>query len=222
VLVTRPDGKPARDFTGRLPFAWPADARASLENPLFPVGYGLTYASSSNLGLVNEDPKVDLSSQAHSTAYIVRGKVPAPWHLGIDGSISTKAVDLSAQEDARQFTWNAKGEFAVNGPAINLEEPLKKGWSLTLDWRIDASVKGPVKLAFSGATVDLSEAIRSAPTGERVQTRIPLRCFAESGANFASVGSPIRMQAPKGLVATIRSVHIEEAKESVPCPSKGR
>ncbi|MBK9431994.1 MAG: hypothetical protein IPN50_06110 [Sphingomonadales bacterium] len=66
------------------------------------------------------------------------------------------------------------------------------------------------------------EAIRSAPTGERVQTRIPLRCFAESGANFASVGSPIRMQAPKGLVATIRSVHIEEAKESVPCPSKGR
>ncbi|MBK9431993.1 MAG: glycoside hydrolase family 3 C-terminal domain-containing protein, partial [Sphingomonadales bacterium] len=108
VLVTRPDGKPARDFTGRLPFAWPADARASLENPLFPVGYGLTYASSSNLGLVNEDPKVDLSSQAHSTAYIVRGKVPAPWHLGIDGSISTKAVDLSAQEDARQFTWNAR------------------------------------------------------------------------------------------------------------------
>ena len=222
VLVTRPDGKPARDFTGRLPFAWPADARASLENPLFPVGYGLTYASSSNLGPVNEDPKVDLSSQAHSTAYIVRGKVPAPWHLGIDGSISTKAVDLSAQEDARQFTWNANGEFAVNGPAINLEAPLKKGWSLTIDWRIDASVKGPVKLAFSGATVDLSEAIRSAPTGERVQTRIPLRCFAESGANFASVGSPIRMQAPKGLVATIRSVHIEEAKESVPCPSKGR
>ncbi len=32
-----------RDYTGTLPFAWPADARAPIAEPLFPVGYGLGY-----------------------------------------------------------------------------------------------------------------------------------------------------------------------------------
>ena len=44
VLVAGPGGKPRRDFTGRLPFAWPADARSPVVTPLFPVGYGLSYA----------------------------------------------------------------------------------------------------------------------------------------------------------------------------------
>jgi beta-glucosidase len=37
VLVARRDGRPARDFTGRLAFPWPADARSPIEQPLFPL-----------------------------------------------------------------------------------------------------------------------------------------------------------------------------------------
>ncbi len=37
VLVAGKDGKPPRDFTGRLPFAGPADARSPVTAPLFPV-----------------------------------------------------------------------------------------------------------------------------------------------------------------------------------------
>lgn len=222
VLIAGPDGKSPRDFTGRLPFAWPDDARATLEKPLFPVGYGLDYSNAAKFVPVNEDPRVDLSMMSQTTNYIMRGKVPAPWHLGIDGSISTRAIDLTAQEDARQFTWNAKGEFAVNGPAINLSSQLAKGWVLSMDWRIDAPVKGPVTLSVSGGSLNLQSVIATATPGTRLQTRIPLRCFADAGAKFAAVGSPIRMQAPKGLVATIRTVHIEETKESVTCPGKAR
>lgn len=222
VLVAGADNKAERDFTGRLPFAWPADARSPLVAPLFPLGYGLDYTKSGKLAPVNEDPQVDLSSLTVATHYVVRGKVPAPWNLQMDGSISARAIDLSAQEDARQFTWNADGAFVVNGPAVNLTKQLNEDWSMLIDWRIDRPATGTVRLTFGGGTVDLQQTIRALPNGTATQTRIPLRCFADAEAKFDAVGSPIRMQAAKGLVATIRNVHIEATKEKAPCPGKAR
>jgi beta-glucosidase len=218
VLVADANGKAARDFTGRLSFAWPADARSPLVAPLFPLGYGLDYTQSARLAPVNEDPRVDLSALTIATNYFVRGKVPAPWNLQMDGSISTRAVDLSAQEDARQFTWNADGTFVVNGPAVNLTKQLEEGWALLIDWRIDRIATGPIMISLGGGTLDIQQTLRGLPTGTAGQTRISLRCFANAGAKFDAVGSPIRIQAPKGLVATIRSVHIEAAKDDAACP----
>ena len=222
VLVAGANGKPMRDFTGRLPFSWPADARSPVDTPLFPLGYGLDYSQSNKLAPVNEDPRVDLSSLTIATQYFVRGKVPAPWNLQMDGSISARAVDMSAQEDARQFTWNADGTFVVNGPAVDLSKPLKEDWSLLIDWRIDQPATGPVMLSFGGAALDIKPTMRALPTGVPTQTRIPLRCFAAAGAKLDVVGSPIRMQAAKGLVATIRNVHIETTKKGASCPGKMR
>ena len=222
VLVAGSDGKTLRDFTGRLSFAWPADARSPVTAPLFPLGYGLNYSQTGKLNAVNEDPRVDLSSLTTATHYFVRGKVPAPWNLQMDGSISTRAVDMSAQEDARQFTWNTDGAFVVNGPAVNLSKQLADDWGVVIDWRIDRRVSGPVTLSLGGATLDLQQVIRSSPIGTALQTRIPLRCFADAGAKFDMVGSPIRIQAQKGLVATIRTVHIEAITNKVACPSKAR
>ena len=218
VLVAGANGKAARDFTGRLSFAWPADAKSPFAAPLFSLGYGLDYSQAGKLAPVNEDPRVDLSSLTIATHYFVRGKVQAPWNLQMDGSISTRAVDLSAQEDARQFTWNADGNFVVNGPAVNLKKQLDDGWALIIDWRIDQRATGPVMLSFGGAALDLQRFMRILPTGTALQTRIPLRCFADAGAKFDMVGSPIRMQAEKGLVATIRNVQIEAITEKAACP----
>src|SRR3546814_7377990 len=47
VLVAGADGTAAKGFTGKLPFAWPADARSPVKTPQFAVGYGLTYADRS-------------------------------------------------------------------------------------------------------------------------------------------------------------------------------
>ena len=222
VLVAGSDGKAPRDFTGRLSFAWPADARSPVTAPLFPLGYGLDYSKTSNLNAVNEAPRVDLSSLTTATHYFVRGKVPAPWNLQMDGAVSSRAVDMQAQEDARQFTWNADGAFVVNGPAVNLTKQLDEDWALAIDWRIDRPATGPVILSFGGAALDLETIMRSSPTGTALQTRIPLRCFADAGAKFDMVGAPIKMQAQKGLVATIRTVHIEAITNKVACPSKAR
>ena len=55
MLLARPDGKPAYDFTGRLPFDWPAgDCLPKHGGMEFRRGYGLSLSASSSLGRLPE------------------------------------------------------------------------------------------------------------------------------------------------------------------------
>ena len=59
VLFKGPDGKPARDFTGKLSFSWPRENCQPVNagdgvEALFPFGYGLTYADARDLGKLAE------------------------------------------------------------------------------------------------------------------------------------------------------------------------
>lgn len=222
VLVARRNGRPLRDFSGRLPFAWPADAVSPVAKPLFPVGYGLTYARPRRVGTVNEDPRVDLAASASEDTYLTRGKVPAPWRLGLDTAVTDRAVDLGAQEDARQFHWTAKGALAIDGPSVDLTRQVGGGFALLLDWRIDALPAGGVKLALAGATVDLEATLRASPLGTPIETRIPLTCFKEAGADLRAVGTPLRISADQGLIVTLRNVRIEPVGTAEPCPARAQ
>uniref|UniRef100_UPI00286E2B45 glycoside hydrolase family 3 protein n=1 Tax=Sandarakinorhabdus sp. TaxID=1916663 RepID=UPI00286E2B45 len=225
VLVARSDGKPARDFTGRLPFAWPADALSPVANPLFPVGYGLHYRKSAALGPmalgpVNEDPRVDLAAFESADSYFSLGKVPSPWRLGLDSMVVGRALDLAAQEDARQFAWTERGAIAIDGPPVNLMRQLDAGFVLHFEWRIDVAPTGPVALSMGGATLDIGPQIRAAPIGVPTTTRIALRCFAEAGADLKAVGTPVRIAANKGFTMTLRRAALESAGPATQCPSK--
>ncbi|PKB14501.1 beta-glucosidase [Novosphingobium kunmingense] len=207
VLVARKDGRAARDFTGRLPFAWPDDARSPVAAPLFQAGYGLTYAKAAELGAVNADPRMALQPDSAASTFLLRGKAPAPWHFAMDGAITARPVDLGAQEDARQFSWTGASVLGIEGAPTSLAPALASNRDLLLDWRIDRAA-GPVALTLGGGRIDLSALIAAAPQGRAVTTRIPLRCFAAAGAKLDSVGAPFRLEAPAGFVATLRSVTV--------------
>ncbi|WP_424537405.1 glycoside hydrolase family 3 N-terminal domain-containing protein [Sphingorhabdus sp.] len=219
VLVAAADGKAARDFAGRLPFVWPANALSPISKPLFPMGYGLTYTKPSHLGPVNEKAGVDLTLSSHISNFVVRGKIPAPWRLDVDGAISTRPVDLSAQEDARKFTWNTDGKMTINGPAVDLLKQSESGAALMIDWRIDQPAKGPVLLTVGEATLTLQDLIGAKSAGSLLNTYIPLSCFAKAGAKMKTVAMPLRIAAPKGFVATIRNVRIEAKGSAGACPA---
>jgi beta-glucosidase len=219
VLVARRGGKPVRDFTGRLPFAWPADARSFIAGPLFRTGYGLDYKRRARLGRVNEDPRIDLAAFDSATTFFRRGVVPAPWYLAADGEVSTRAVDLSAQEDARQFTWTGSGKFSIIGTPVDLTKQGQAGAALVLDWRIDSPAGLPVQLGIGGASLDVSRLVSTAAPGRIIEARIPLRCFTAAGANLAAVGEPLRIGAAAGLVVTIRTVRIEDGQGGDTCPA---
>lgn len=222
VLVASRDGRAKRDFTGRLPFAWPNDARSPVAAPLFPVGYGLTFASKTQLGPVNEDPRLDLAAFDTSVTFVRRGVAPAPWYLAADGVVATRAVDLSAQEDARQFTWSGPGKFSVEGAPVSLARQAEAGADLMLEWRIDRRNAAPVRLALGGGTLDLAGVIAAAPVGVMIETRIPLRCFAAAGANLTAVGGPLRIDADAGLAVTIRTARIVASRDKQDCPPVSR
>jgi beta-glucosidase len=222
VLVSRADGTPPRDFTGRLSFPWPADARSPVAQPLFPIGHGLTYASANSVGPLPEDPKVDLRAFETRTQFFRRGVAPAPWYLATDGTVAARAVDLSAQEDARQFTWNGPGKFSIEGPAVSLAPEAKAGADLLLDWRIDRAGTTPVQLTLGGAKLDISSLVRAIPAGSIAETRIPLTCFAAAGADLAAVGAPIRLDADTGFAATLRNARVVEGRGATACPPRAR
>jgi beta-glucosidase len=222
VLVAGADGKARRDFTGRLPFAWPNDARSPISRPLFEVGYGLDYGRETRVASVNEDPRVDMSSGAQALSYVVRGRVPAPWHLEINGSVVPRTIDLTAQEDARQFTWAADGAFAINGPAVDLSPQLRANEALLIDWRIDQAARGPIKVSFGTVTVDLQQAINGQAVGAVLQTAIPLQCFKSAGADLAALSAPFKIEAQRGFVATIRSVRVGASSGTSTCPPQSR
>lgn len=218
VLVARSDGKPARDFVGRLPFSWPADAVSPVRSPLFPAGYGLDYSRATNVAPVNEDPRVDLVASASEDTYLTRGQVPSPWRLSLDSAVTARALDLTAQEDALQFNWTDRGSVAIDGPTVNLMRQLDEGFVLRIDWRIDALPAGPLLVALAGANLDLGEQLRATTKGAKIETRIPLRCFKEAGADLRAVGTPLRLTADKGFLATLRDIHVEPVGSSISCP----
>jgi len=222
VLVAKRSGRTARDFSGRLPFPWPGDARSPVTQPLFAAGHGLDYARPVWLGTLSEDAMVDLAAFDAATTFVRRGAVPAPWYLATDGVVSSRAVDLSAQEDARQFRWTAPGKISIEGSPVDLTARAAAGADLVLDWRIDERGQEPVRLALGGGTLDLSALIANAPAGAIAETRIPLRCFAEAGAKLAAVGGPVRIDAGTGLIVTIRNVSIADTKGGLTCPPTSR
>jgi beta-glucosidase len=213
VLVARKDGSPARGFTGKLPFPWPADAVSPVKAPLFAAGYGLTYASKAVVSPVNEDPHVDLVASASEGVYFALGKVPSPWHISLDPGIAARAVDLGAQEDAQAFSWSEAGAIGIDGPPVDLMRQLDEEFALKLEGRLDAAA-GPIAVTMAGATLKVM------PTAGPLTLRIPLRCFKDAGADFKAVGTPLRIAGDKGLVLTLRGASIEGVGQTIPCPGK--
>ena len=218
VLVAGADGKTARNFKGRLPYPWPEDAVSPVQRPLFPLGYGLDYSHHGRLAAVNESPRVKLEPLSSDNEYISKGKALSPWRLGLDSSVTDKAVDLGAQEDARQFSWSGPGAVSIDGPPVNLMRQLDEGFVLSFDWRVDALPSASVLISLGGGKLNLSPMLRLSPIGKASKAQVPLRCFREAGADLKSVGTPLRVSSVKGLGLTVRDVRIEPVGSTIPCP----
>lgn len=218
VLVAGKSGRAKRDFTGRLPFAWPADARGPAAEVQFPLGYGLTSRTMPTKLTFNEDPRIDLAAFDMSRTFVRRGAVPAPWYLSHGGMVMVRAVDLTAQEDGRQFSWTGPARMAIEGTPVDLSRDANA--ELVLDWRLDGTPTPPVMLSSAGATVDLTALVRSLPLGALTQTRIPLRCLAAAGGNLSSVGGPLAIVADKGFAVSIQNAQVVSGSGAGACPPK--
>jgi beta-glucosidase len=136
--------------------------------------------------------------------------------------VAARAVDLSAQEDARQFAWNGPGKISIEGPPVSLVADAKDGAALVLDWRIDRAGPGPVALTLGGAKLDIAPLVAASPIGVPTELRIPLNCFAAAGADLAAIGGPLRIDAGAGFTTSLRSARIGERGDTTACPARAR
>ena len=52
--------------------------------------------------------------------------------------------------------------------------------------------------------------------------KVPLRCFADAGADLTRVGAAVAVQADKGFAATLLHTNVEAVGENLPCPPRGK
>lgn len=242
VLLRTRDGKVAHDFHGKLSFAWPRSAVQGQGDPLFPLGYGLTYADHGTLPALPEVSGIS-GEQIPVGNYLERGKpvhgytftltgangVAVPGDVSpaatADGALRMTALDYKAQEDARRFTWS-KGDAQLTigaRAAMDLDRETNGDVLLITTLRIDAL---PGKDAWIGmgcgkgcqGRVELGSQLATLAPGQWLRIGVPLKCFRKAGADMHHIEQPFAWGAGKGAeVAISRAALGTDADQVMEC-----
>ncbi len=228
VLIAGKDGRPATDFRGRLSFSWPKRIDQNVLNkrdagydPLFPIGYGLTYAAKTTLGRLDETkPKVTGGDQ---NALFVRGRVAGGARINTAGGAVQTRTDRAAQEDSLRLTYKGQGAVSIEqAMPIDLTRESNGQLSLIVDYRVTAKPAGQVTLGLADtaktATVPLTGAMTQ---GDWMTAAVPLRCFADQGIAMAKVTQPFILASTGALGVDVSSIRIGSAPAGpVTCGAK--
>ncbi|MYA09742.1 MAG: glycoside hydrolase family 3 protein [Holophagales bacterium] len=172
VIFGTADGGVAHDFRGKLSFSWPRSLDQTVLNvgdpdydPLFPYGYGLTYADDGDLPELDETRPTGTSPVRTTDAGASPGRVlfegrtaegwqfyvgdEADWRVSApDGRGQTRrrvsgvvlsAVDRNVQEDARKAEWRGRNEAQIylQSSPIDLRAETAAGMTLEIDFLVE-------------------------------------------------------------------------------------
>jgi beta-glucosidase len=226
LLFRKPDGAVNHDFRGKLSYSWPKFADQTPLNrgdagydPLFPYGFGLTYADAGDLPRLGEDRPA--GAGLPDGVFFARGALPPGWSWAFEGdpAARVRSVDRRAQEDARQLVWKGSGEASAilrAVPPIDISREATGELSLVVEYRVDEAPSEPVSLWMAcgdhcGGTVPVAGPLRASPLGEWRTMTVPLRCFVRSGLDPKQVRTPFAMTTSGRLALAISDVRIASA-----------
>lgn len=219
VLFAGSDGKPRHDFRGTLTFSWPKrpdqyvlNRRDPNYDPLFPFGYGLTYAHPGTVGHLDETRPAGMAQATPGTFY-GRGQIPPGWEVTAQG-VKQSGVDRRAQEDSRRLTWAGAGSLAFVAPRpFDISRETNGEISLVIEYRVDGKPAGQVTAGVQSdgktATVPLTRTLASAKPGEWNRLAIPLQCFAARGADMQKVIAPLVLESTGSLDMSVSDVRLD-------------
>jgi beta-glucosidase len=253
VLLRKADGSVQHDFTGKLSFSWPRTATQYANNvgqpgydPLFPFGYGLSYADKGNLAALPEDSGVT-GDEGAPGVFFARGDTGAGMTLRLEAGdgqgvsvtqvpealngdlLRVAGVDHLAQEDARRLAWSGSAParwLLVSGTPLDLTRESNGDVQLQLTVRRESALSAPVWLGLGcgddcGGRVDLRKTLEAIPQGEWKVVGVPLKCFATAGADVAKLVQVPVLESSAALrmsVSRIALGALNEAEATVACP----
>ena len=218
--------EPGHDFTGRLSFSWPQDATQARLNPrhvgydpLFPLGYGLSYAAPGTVATLSEESGLD-DSGADSGVIFAQGMVSSPFQLNVGGrpadvpsevdGTAVRRIDRAAQEDALAIRFGQAPAALTATYAVDYSDKAE-----TLALVLEAkSLGGPARLdmAVGCDTPQGCASSGSVALADDWQTvRLPLSCAAEAGANLTRLRTVLAVNAAAGAEAGIANVRLDAA-----------
>lgn len=221
---------PSYDFTGRLSYSWPKlatqvelNAGDAPYDPLFPLGYGLSFNDDGTLAQLGEDSGLDANSAGPLGVFLTNGKTPSPWTLNVNDAVvsnlphqsqelSISAADHQAQEDALLLTWvSDDARFAIAAYGHDYARESNGAMELVFNVRlidghdrIDVGMGCDGDEASCGATIPVS-----LQTDGWHEQRITLSCFADLGVDMSAVDRPLILSGTAGQRIGLSEVRIE-------------
>ncbi len=248
VIFKAPDGSIAHNFQGKLAFSWPLTPQQTAVNrgdgakPLFPHGYGLTYADNGDLSRLPEDGGTSATVVTDTREFFAAGKPGSGWRwvasadthladvpggIGVLGSVRMSATDRAVQEDARQIRWSGKMAASVGLLAkapINLQREANGQLSLGFDYEVGHAPTSNVTARMEcgpdcKGAVDLTRIFSSASAGQWSHVRIPLQCFATAGAHMDSITQPFELSSAGQFELSVANIRLETRSDALlACP----
>ena len=226
VLVGDQMGRPAHDFTGQLPFAWPADCAAG-GVALFPLGFGGNYERAPALPKLRSacariagapaDRAIFMRGPSSGTQLVARdlkGEAPLLRWTGRSpgGALVVRPFDLAAQEDARTIEWISPADLLIRfgGSAAGPRGSVEIGFALVGRPRGPVTISGSCELC---APVKLDSTFLLAVDKGVRTARIPLACLGPVAIN----GVVLRAEAP----VTMRLKSLRLVSQSGPSSCQG-
>ena len=203
------------DFTGKLSFSWPRTADQTTVNvgdegynPLFPFGYGLSFAASAEVAQLSEVSGIDPNASSSGDVLFAGGQAPNPWSLyGLVNGTQTRlnssswdgaalvfaGLDRNAQEDSLRVDWLEAGplmRIANHAPvdftrqsngAMELAFFVRNLGDAPANLRVALGCEG-LEACGGGLGVNVSDS-------EWHEVRLSLACFADMGADLSTVST---------------------------------
>ena len=220
---------PSYDFLGRLSFNWPESAVVIKNNndPLFKIGYGLSYDSIDYIDPLSENSGLENNEIASTGEYFTKGEVVPPWVIwlisgelekqiasfpsSVGGLIISK-TDHVAQEDALRINWTKSDGDYFRISSVNPNDLTRQS-------------NGAMKLAFNAKSFTNNDAILQIGqcddsdncnktleikvSGDWKEYIISLSSFEDLGVDMSKIISSILIKAQAGVDIGLSNVRIE-------------
>ena len=220
---------PSYDFLGRLSFNWPQSAVVIKNNndPLFKIGYGLSYDSIDYIDPLSENSGLENNEIASTGEYFTKGEVVPPWVIwlisgelekqiasfpsSVGGLIISK-TDHVAQEDALRINWTKSDGDYFSISSAELDDMSRQS-------------NGAMKLAFNAKTFTGSDAILQIGqcnkisncnktiefkiSGDWNEYRISLSSFEKLGIDMSKINSALIIKGDKGVDIGLANIRLE-------------
>lgn len=224
---------PSFDFTGRLSYSWPklatqVELNAGKEpyDPLFALGYGLSYGDDGNVGELSEDAGLGGQTVTSKGLFFSKGELPAPWEIIRYGSpvsslpfesagLIVSAYDKAAQEDSLRVTFKTgeeNFEIASSYP-VDLSRESNGAMELVFDAK---RIEGGDAIGV-GMRCDAADCERFLPvtlSDDWSEVRLSLSCFADQGVDMAVIKGALLVSADSGTSMGISEVRLEEDQDA--------